>query len=93
MQSVSVYGVSKSLSRRKIGAPLVVAAAASSNRSQGDGNVVLMENKLNVVRESAPAATAPVTEKDSKSGVEDFYGEDDVSADQNVTPWAVTVAR
>ncbi|XP_042024451.1 NADP-dependent malic enzyme, chloroplastic-like [Salvia splendens] len=93
---ISVYGVSKSLTRRKIGAPLVVAAAASSNRSQGDGNVVLMENALNVVRENAPAAPSPVTEKDSKSGVgggvEDFYGEDDVSADQNVTPWAVTVA-
>ncbi|KAL1538308.1 malate dehydrogenase (oxaloacetate-decarboxylating) (NADP(+)) [Salvia divinorum] len=94
--SIAVYGVSKSLTRRKIGAPLVVAAAASSNRSPGDGNVVLMENSLNVMRENAPAAPSPVTEKDSKSvvggGVEDFYGEDDVSADQNVTPWAVTVA-
>ncbi|XP_057773137.1 NADP-dependent malic enzyme, chloroplastic-like [Salvia miltiorrhiza] len=94
--SISVYGVSKSLMRRKIGAPLVVAAAASSNRNPGDGNVVLMENTLNGKRENVPTAPSPVTEKDSKSavggGVEDFYGEDGPSEDQHVTPWAVTVA-
>lgn len=75
----------------------MVAAAASSNRSPGDGNVVLMENTLNGMRENAPVTPSPVIEKDSKSavggGVEDFYGEDSPSEDQHVTPWAVTVAR
>lgn len=96
MQSISVYGVSKSWMRGKIRAPAVVVAAASSNRNPGDGNVVLMENKLSGMRENAPATPSSVTEKDSKSSVdggwEDPYGEDS-SEDQNVTPWAVTVAR
>ncbi|KAL1551582.1 malate dehydrogenase (oxaloacetate-decarboxylating) (NADP(+)) [Salvia divinorum] len=94
--SITVCGVSKSLIRRRIGAPLAVAAAASSNRKPGDGNAVLMETNLNGMRENAPAAPSPVTGKDFKSaagnGVEDFYGEVDQSEDQHVTPWAVTVA-
>ncbi|XP_047960750.1 NADP-dependent malic enzyme, chloroplastic-like [Salvia hispanica] len=89
--SIAVYGDSRSLIWRRIGAPLAVAAAASSNRKPGDGNVVLMESNLNGMRGNSPAAKSPVTEKDLKSaggdGVEDFYGED-----QHVTPWAVTVA-
>ncbi|KAH6832118.1 NADP-malic enzyme 4 [Perilla frutescens var. hirtella] len=92
----SVYGVSKGLTRRKIAAPLVVVAAASSNYNQGDGNVVLMENSLNGKREKAPTKPSSVTEKDSKSavgaGVDDLYDEDSASEDQYVTPWAVTVA-
>lgn len=94
MQNGSLYGVSKSLTQRKVRAPAVVVAAASSNR---DGNVVVMENGLKETIENAPSKSSPVIEKDSKStvggGVEDVYGEDSATEDQCVTPWTVTVAR
>lgn len=97
MQNSSVYGVSKGLTRRKITAPSVVVAAASSNRNPADGNVVLVENTLNGVRENAQTIPSSAIKKDSKSavrdGVEELYGEDVDSEDQYVTPWAVSVAR
>ncbi|KAK6148815.1 hypothetical protein DH2020_016340 [Rehmannia glutinosa] len=95
----SLYGVSKTLTQstqRKISAPPVVVAAVSSNGRSGDGNVVLMENTLNKMKENAPSTSSPVIEKDSKStvggGVEDVYGEDSATEDQYITPWTVTVA-
>lgn len=92
-----MYGVSKSLTQstqRKLRAPPVVAAAASSNR---DASVVLMESGLKETIENAPSKASQVIEKDSKStvggGVEDVYGEDSATEDQYVTPWTFNIAR
>ncbi|KAK1358311.1 hypothetical protein POM88_051567 [Heracleum sosnowskyi] len=80
-----VIGVSRSYVQRRVSAPLVVVSSSSS----GDRNAaVLMEINLKAVD--------PVIESDSKAsvggGVEDVYGEDSATEEQNITPWTVSVA-
>lgn len=84
-----MLGVSRSYAQRRVSAPLLVVSSSSS--SSGDRNAaVLMETNLKAV---AP----PVIESDSKAsvggGVEDVYGEDSATEEQNITPWTVSVAR
>ncbi|GMH03714.1 hypothetical protein Nepgr_005553 [Nepenthes gracilis] len=78
-------------SERK-GCVLVKVALGSNGRSGDRTGSVLTESNLKEARE----AEASVTDLNAKSmvggGVEDVYGEDTATEDQQVTPWAVSVA-
>ncbi|XP_015902424.3 NADP-dependent malic enzyme [Ziziphus jujuba] len=85
--SISGSNIPSSSTQRRPAASLKVVASGSNNRSGDRNGSVLIESKL---------MESPVVEVEPKcsvgGGVQDVYGEDSATEDQNVTPWSLSVA-
>ncbi|KAL8153335.1 hypothetical protein V2J09_011095 [Rumex salicifolius] len=70
---------------------VIVKVAVGSNGRSGDPKAVVLTE---TAKDSGPIAAGELIAKSTTAvgGVQDVYGEDTATEDQNVTPWSVTVA-